>query len=134
MPSRTAASLPRLGKHERRVLLAAPPPDGDSVVVPPAGPGRAADEANRRAIRQSLGSGLLWVGWQATEVETKGRAYSWGRWRPVVREYHKRAVWLSPLGQAVVNLARPELQSGRPIRWEKYRAAAVAECRRPPTR
>lgn len=106
---RHVSRLPRLGKHERRILLAAPPSDADEgVIVPPLSPGRSADEANRRAIRKLLDHGLLWIG--EKDVREKGR-----------RPSRKRCVWLSPLGQAVVEKLRPTLKNGGRIRWDTIR-------------
>jgi hypothetical protein len=49
----------RLGKHERRVLLrAASPQAQEGAVIAPPGPGRSADEAQRRALRRLQRLGL----------------------------------------------------------------------------
>jgi hypothetical protein len=131
---RNVARLPRLGKHERRVLLAAPPPEAGRQVIPPPRPGRSADEAHRRAIGRLWEAGLLHRGWRDERVKTAAVAFGGsGRWRHVHREYAKRAVSLSPLGEAVVTRLRAELEAGRPIRWARHRDALVAACRRPPT-
>jgi hypothetical protein len=129
-----AARLPRLGKHERRILLAAPPPGAEGLVIPPPGPGRSADESNRRAIRRLWDVGLVLVGHRAVTVKTKAREWHWyyREWRPVEREYHKRCVWLSPLGAAVVARLRNNLESGKRIRWDQHRAELLSACRRPP--
>lgn len=135
-----AQHLPRLGRHERRILLQASSPDRESVIVAPEGPGRAADEAHRRAIRRLFAAGLLWVGWRRVYVETRTQTKArWehmaGRWwqtggQPIRREYRKRAVWRSPLGQALVERLRSQLEAGARIRWSAHRAALVSACRR----
>jgi hypothetical protein len=129
-----AQKLPRLGCHERRILLEAPPPDGESKVIDAPAPGRSADEANPRAIRKLWKAGLLWIGNQMVKVMTEAKQWNgWKRrYQNVEREYHKRAVWLSPLGQAVVDRLRAALESGKPIRWASHRKALVSSCRRQP--
>jgi len=117
-----------------------PIPDRESVIVAPEGPGRAADEAHRRAIRRLFAAGLLWVGWRRVYVETRTQTKArWehmaGRWwqtggQPIRREYRKRAVWRSPLGQALVERLRSQLEAGARIRWSAHRAALVSACRR----
>jgi hypothetical protein len=100
--------LPRLGRNERRALLAAPPPDAEAQIIAPAGPGRAADEANRRALRTLERAGLLALGWD------RGR-------------FRKRTARRTWLGQAVVERLRTVLESGRRIRWADHRGALIAE-------
>jgi hypothetical protein len=127
---RDAAALAgvRLGKHERRVLSLAPPWDGESKVIEPDCTGRSADEANRRAIRKLADVGLLWPGWQEAKIECRTRSWH-GRTK---RNYHKRAVWLTPLGEAVVGVLRQVIQNGKPIRWAKHVPALIAAARRKP--
>ena len=126
-----AQKLPRLGCHERRILLQAPSPDGESKVIEPPAPGRSADEANRRAIRKLYHAGLLYIGRRNVKVETKAEVWIYRRgYVNLERDYWKRAVWLSPLGQAVVDRLRAALESGKPIRWAPHREALVSSCRR----
>ena len=103
----------RLGKYERRaLLLAAGYHEDHPKVVPPRLRGRAADESNRRAIRKLGSVGLLILRWR--KVPSKSRR-KWGG-----REgcsYHKRAVWRTPLGDAVVKRLRDKLKTDSPIRW-----------------
>jgi hypothetical protein len=124
-----ATKLPRLGKHERRVLLAAPAPDtprGAHVAPPDNSPATA--EAHRRAIRRLTACGLLDnCGTEGLVVERRERRTGLRRrW-----EVGRRTVRLSPLGQAVVSLLRPVLEAGGRIRWAAHRAALVAHCRKP---
>lgn len=105
----------RLGKHERRILLEAAPPEREQGqrLAPPA-PGRAADEAHRRAIRTLAQAGLVHVG--RDEHKTETAAATW--WRAAqMRTYWHRVTWLSPLGVSVITHYRTQLLEGRPIRW-----------------
>jgi hypothetical protein len=138
----------RLGRHERRILLFAPPGskcgwrDGPGKptfpswgkIVYPDGPSRAAEEANRRALRKLERAGLVEL----------GRQYTWGRndkppawfeakqersryWR-MGRKY--RTARLTPLGELVVERCRHELETGKPIRWPKLLAGLAADVHR----
>jgi hypothetical protein len=101
--------LSRLGKHERRVLLAAPGRDEQAAVIEPPLPGRAAAVANRRAVGSLVRMGL---------ITTLGRKQERGA---------KRAVRLSPLGQAVVIRLRDELPKGRALSLLPHRTTLLAE-------
>jgi hypothetical protein len=126
------AKLPRLGWHERRILLLAPGPDEDSKVIDPPHPGRAADEVNRRAIRKLFNAGLLWISMTTVKMKMQTEYLRGGRWVPGERDYWKRQVRLTPLGQAVVRHLRQQLEVRLPIRWDRYRVALVAACREQP--
>ncbi len=121
----------RLGKHERRVLLNAPSWEGEAKVIKPPAEGRAADEANRRAIRKLSRVGLIWIGWRVTKVATVQTTVCWGSGeeKNVKREYHKRAVWLTPLGEAAVERLRDDIAIGKSIRWTGHIAAMIAAAR-----
>ena len=122
---RDAANLAglRLGKHERRVLLLAPPPSPDrGALLEPLGTRRAAIEAHLRAILTLRRAGLLLVDWQQQTVEAPRR----GSWRPMWVSTQRVAVQLSPLGAAVVGQVRPQLANGAPIRWAEHRARVLA--------
>ncbi len=139
----------RLGKNERRILLAAPPgskcgarDEASSPTWPaagrivwPEGPGRSAEEAHRRALRKLEGAALIETSktspgfatdrppdW-ALRDKLRSRYWAMGRTRQAAR--------LTPLGEHLVEACRAELEGGRPIRWEKHRAHLVASVRRP---
>jgi len=116
----------RFGRHERRVLLLAPGPDEkEGRVIERDRPGRAEDEALRRAILRLWRMGLLYIWTKTVKVDarhviTVRRYYETMHYeadRPVRREYRKRCVCLSPLGAVVVERLRPALESGSVIRW-----------------
>jgi len=127
----------RLGKHERRILLSAPPGskcgwrDGpgkptyrfSGKVMHPGGPSRSDEEANRRALKKLEASGLVEL----------SRDYAWEDRNPPQWLKTKRAgsrYWmmgrrcrsakLTPLGELVVERCRDELEGGKPIRWAKH--------------
>jgi hypothetical protein len=135
---RDASSLPglRLGKHERRILLSAPPGsrcgwrDGpgeptyhfSGKVMLPGGPSRSDEEANRRALKKLEASGLVEL----------SRGYAWEvrnppQWLKTKRARSRywmmgrscRSAKLTPLGELVVERCRDELEDGKPIRWAK---------------
>jgi hypothetical protein len=114
-------SLPRLGKHERRILLAAPAPDGEPAINEPAALGRSAAESACRAARKLAEGGLLHVSYRDQVVTPWRKGYGYRITKTVFRQ----AVRLTPLGAAVVALVRPLLESGKPIRWDRHRAILV---------
>jgi hypothetical protein len=122
---RRVQALPRLGKLARRILLEAPPPEEQCAVIAPPASGRSAEEANRRAIRSLCHAQLLVAGSQSECREIHWRSRD-GILQQTRRKVSKRAVCLSPLGQAVVELLRDDLQMGRPIRWGRHREALQA--------
>lgn len=154
LAERHAAGLPglRLGKHERRVLLSAPDHtsgvpgrygfrDRRDVVIEPEGDSRAASEALRRAIRKLASAGLVRMAYRRIEGKTisKQRQWfvdkgQWYTWYPDRRtNVYKRSLQLTPLGSAVVQVTRTDLESGRPIRWARYQDAALEATRRDAT-
>jgi hypothetical protein len=139
----------RLGRHERRILLFAPPGskcgwrDGPGnptypacgKVVYPEEPSRAAEEANRRALRKLERSGLVelsreWVGFGNQPppwfLAKKARSRYWARGR------RYRTAKLTPLGELVVARCRRELEGGKPIRWQKLLGGVARDVERPP--
>jgi hypothetical protein len=99
----------RLGAHERRLLLGAPLPHEQAAHLKPPADGRSAYEAHQRARRSLEKRGLL-------------------HWYPAGHYGHPEADGsilsrLSPLGAAVVEVCRAELESGRRIRWDRRRSA-----------
>lgn len=110
----------RLGRHERRILLSAPPGGkcgwrddappptfhfAGKIIYPP-GPSRAAEEANRRALRKLEGVGLVELSRNATWYEDeKPPKWFWAkqarsRYWMMGRSY--RSAKLTPLGELVV--------------------------------
>jgi hypothetical protein len=76
--------------------------------------------------------GLVELTWKVETVETKGMARTGGvRWDPaagvhrevepkhipIERAIERRAVRLTALGAVLVNRLRPELETGKRIRW-----------------
>lgn len=139
----------RLGKNERRILLASPlsskcgardevasptyPADG--LIAWPSGPGRAAEEAHRRAARKLERLALIELSKSPTDP-TDNRPPKWARLQALRSRYwmmgrRRLAARLTSLGEALVEAYRTELESGRPIRWEKHRARLVSSVRRP---
>ena len=130
----------RLGKHERRILLAAPPPDREPIVVSAERAGRSAAEAHRRAVRRLAMAGLIDTRKKPVEIETKAVAWSWGnhfsRTLPgdrVKRRFHCQAVVRTPLGQTVVQRLTSTLTSGGVIRWAEHRPSLVGRTAESPT-
>lgn len=124
----------RLGKQERRVLLAAARPDAEegALITPPMETAAAA-EATRRAIRTLSAAWLVNCGYRRVECPTKATTRSqWvtmeHKWyhlpgEPIQRAYWHRTVWLSPLGAALVARLRHVLEGTGRIRWAAHRAA-----------
>jgi hypothetical protein len=148
-----ARNLPglRLGKHERRILLSAPPGSKvgyragrDNEMLQPRimyadGPSRAAEEANRRALKKLERTGLIeltqsYTGWQRAEDNQEmpewfaAKRYG-GRYSFMGRRY--RSAMLTPLGELVVERCRDELENGKPIRWAKLVDGLAKDVRQP---
>jgi hypothetical protein len=138
----------RLGKHERRILLFAPPGSkcgwrdrsgsptfhGAGMVVYPEGPSRAAEEANRRALRKLEGAGLVELSRGSVKFANQPDWFKAKRARSrywmMGRRY--RSAKLTPLGELVAERCRHELETGKPIRWQKLLPALAADVERPP--
>ena len=90
----------RLGKHERRILLLAPPPGGDYEVIEPPEGGIRINESHLKAIRKLTKIGLI------TRKRTKQR---------------RLAVLLTPMGNAISKRLNKELKKRNPIRWAKFK-------------
>ena len=84
----------RLGRHERRILLEAAPPEAHPKRIAPEDESRSSYEALQRARRKLHGAGLLEV---TTEAPVRIR--------------------LTPAGQALLSTLRKPLEAGKPIRW-----------------
>jgi hypothetical protein len=134
--ARNLAGL-RLGKHERRILLIAPPGskcgwrDGpgnptfpcSGKIIYPDGPSRAAEEANRRALRKLERAGLVELDRDWSDARDEPPA--WFRAKKARSRYWfmgraYRTAKLTPLGELVVDRCRTELETGKPIRWQKH--------------
>jgi hypothetical protein len=144
--ARSLAGL-RLGKHERRILLAAPPGSKvgyrasrhEEMVQPkimyPDGPSRAAEEANRRALKKLEAVGLIELSrdytWDKDQEPPKWfkAKQARSRYRLTGRRY--RSAMLTPLGELVAQRCRDELEGGKPIRWAKLVDALAEEVRQP---
>ncbi len=110
----------RLGKHERRTLLAAPGPKAwPPQIIVPLGASRATGEGIRRAARRLHRAGLLTLFWRSEENPPFDR---------------KRAVRLTPLGQALVERLHGRIAAGETIRWTaKLRSALLKAVRQDTT-
>ena len=136
------AKLPglRLGKHERRILLAAPQPECELKVVSAEGTNRSAAEAHRRAVRRLATAGLIDMRTKRVEIETKAVARSLENHFSrtllddrVKRGFHCQAVVRTPLGQAIVSRLTSTLASGGVIRWAEHRPTLVGQKAESPT-
>ncbi len=150
---RHAAALSglRLGRHERRVLLEALPPRDwgnlrhENSTILPENDTRSAREALRRALRRLHEAGLVQrmtqhAGGEGNRV-TRAIYDEYGHLIPGTGRYGPRqlvrtSIWcermaarLTPLGAALVDLARKDLQGGDRIRWARYQQAAIAAAR-----
>jgi hypothetical protein len=118
----------RLGKHERRILLAATRPDAraPALVLPLAPssvsgakePARSAYEMNRHAMRNLERNGLILTSRPPRPLREGGRP--------------RLAAQLTALGAALVDRLREELLTGRSIRWSRHRTALAAAIQKPP--
>ncbi len=147
--ARNLAGL-RLGKHERRILLFAPPGSkcgwrdgpgdptfpGCGKIVYPEGPSRAAEEANRRALRKLERAGLVELSRESVGFGNQPPPWflaklAQSRYGAMGRRY--RTAKLTPLGELVVVRCRHELEAGKPIRWQKLLKGLAEDVERPPT-
>lgn len=123
----------RLGRCARRILLLASRPADEPSIIPAERDGRAAAESHRRAMRHLAAIGLVELTWKVETVETKGKTRTgsvlWdpdaGVYRevrpkhtPIERAIQRRAVRLTALGALLVDRLRPELETGKRIRWD----------------
>jgi len=106
----------RLGKHERRLLLDAPPPDSEPAPIFPSGPSHNDRTATRRAKRNLVKSRLLAVGNEKIRITAEDDAL-------LLRSFHRKYMVLEQatrtiLGDEVVAVFKQELQApGARIRW-----------------
>ncbi len=124
----------KLGRHERRVLLTA---NGELYEnIYPEEPGRAAEEANRRALRKLERVGLVKLGrhyasMQRNKENPPPKWFHSGGRRYWMRGRTSRSAVLTPLGVAVVDRCRDELESGAAIRWSPLREVIAQDVRKP---
>ena len=101
-------------------------------MIPPERAERAAAESHRRAMRRLAATGLVELSWKTETVQIARRRETgsvvWdpsagiyreagsGQW-PVVRSIERRAVRLTALGGLLVDRLRPDLETGKRIRW-----------------
>jgi hypothetical protein len=146
---RDARNLPglRLGKHERRILLTAPP--GSKVgyragrgnemhqpqIIYPDGPSRSDEEANRRALKKLEAAGLIELSraytWDKDQEPPKWFNAKQARSRYWMMGRRYRSAALTPLGALVVERCRDELGNGKPIRWAKLIDVLAADVHKP---
>jgi len=137
----------RLGKHERRILLCAPP--GSKVgyragrdaemlqpqIIYPDGPSRSDEEANRRALKKLEAAGLIELSrdytWDKGQEPPKWFKAKQARSRYWAMGRRYRSAMLSPLGELVVERCRDELENGKPIRWAKLVNGLAEDVRKP---
>ena len=139
----------RLGKHERRILLSAVPGSkvgyragseaGSEMLRPkiayPDGPSRAAEEANRRALKKLDSAGLIELSRDylyRSDDDTPDwfwKKMAASRYWGMGRRYRTAA--LTPLGELVVERYRDELENGKPIRWSKHIDDLAKDVRKP---
>jgi hypothetical protein len=121
-----------LGKHERRMLLQAASYEAkDGASIAPDGCSAAAVEAHRRAIRRVRQAGLVWTcGWSIRTTISAGQAWRGWIYRvDMTVDTWRTQVLLTPLGMAVVQVLRKQLESEQPIRWNRHLAAIAAVVR-----
>ena len=104
----------KLGRHQRRALLAANSPQERAEPLPSPGPTRSARVAHSRALHGLNAAGLIELTWCRERDES-------GRTRRL------RAARQTPLGEAVVDEYRNSLSGGSRIRWSTTRL--LSRCR-----
>jgi hypothetical protein len=137
----------RLGKHERRILLSAPPSskvgykagEGNEMLRPkimyPEGPSRSEEEANRRALKKLGAAGLIELSraytWDKDQEPPKWFEAKQARSRYWMGGRRYRTAALTLLGELVVERCRTELENGKPIRWAKLTGGLAEDVRQP---
>lgn len=107
----------RFGKHERNILLYSPGPAAQSgAILDPELTTHSDRETYLRAIRKLARLGLLDAGRRLVRVETGGKRKDGSS---VSRAYAHRTLRQTELGAIVVDCYRSDMESGRPIRWER---------------
>jgi hypothetical protein len=113
----------RLGKHERRLLLNAAPPDKKPKPVYPPGPSQAEQTATRRAIANLVAHGLIELAPEQLRLQAGDDDEALAR---LGRKYAVlRMAWRTPLGDAIVHHYRKQLRGSERIRWMYHLDAAT---------
>jgi len=117
--STAAIGRVRLGRHERNILLHAPPADSlAGAILDPSLKTHPDRETYLRAVRKLARAGLIRTGHRRVAMRTSGRRLDGTL---VDRVYSHRTMWLTPFGAAVIACYRRELEEGRPIRWTTHK-------------
>ncbi len=114
---RSAESIARvrLGRHERNILLHAPPADSvQGAILDPSLKTHSDRETYLRAVRKLGRAGLIRTGERHVAKRTTGKRLDGSA---VDRVYAHRTMWLTPFGAQVIECYRRELEEGRAIRW-----------------
>jgi hypothetical protein len=123
----------RLGKHAQRILLLAPGPDENPVVIPREDPTPSANASYYQALRRLEADGLISIALVSVPVEQNRTRSEW-EWNPVLGDWvehtvtripswrRKRAVRLTPLGAAIVGEMREfwESKAGSPPQHARH--------------
>ena len=121
----------KLGKHERRQLLAAAAPESEPTPIVPPGPSHDDRTATRRAVATLRKAGLIELAPDAARVTPETHP---DLLRRMQRKYTVlRFAWRTPLGEEIVARYRHELERpGTRIRWQLRlggaRDAALLRC------
>ena len=117
----------RLGRHERNILLYAPPPESpDGAILDPSLKTHSDRETYLRAVRKLSRAGLLRIGIRRVAMQTTGER---GDGTQISRVYSHRTMWITPFGQQVVACYRNELEEGRAVRWALHTEKAMRAAR-----
>ena len=118
----------RLGRHERNILLHAPPADSQQgAILDPSLKTHSDRETYLRAVRKLCHAGLVHTGQRRVAMRTAGRRLDGSA---VDRVYAHRTMWLTPFGAQVIECYRRELEEGRAIRWALHTDRARIAARR----
>ena len=110
----------RLGKYERRILLAAGP-EPSAIPNRPPHPGKQAYESHHKAITRLHQIGLIDFGGQRVDTEWYPNVWRQSPSGSYTRRYvYRREIYLTPFGQVVLKSIRPKLEGGKPIKWKTH--------------
>lgn len=118
----------RLGRHERNILLHAPPATSrEGAILDPSLKTHSDRETYLRAVRKLARAGLIRTGQRRVAMRTTGIRLDG---TTVDRVYSHRTMWLTPFGSEIIECYRRELEGGRPLRWVLHADRARANARR----